>query len=135
VISKDSRTALYRLYAADGTLLYIGVTGKLLVRFGHHRHEKRWWPQVAGMRIAWYPDKAEAEEAERAAICSEDPVHNIRSTPRHGEVIIAARLRQGPCRIPENDGLLSGEPLLFGGESEEVRAHYRELIEHRLKAG
>jgi hypothetical protein len=30
--------------------------------------------------------------------------------------------------------LLSGEPLLFGGEPESVRAHYRKLIEARLAA-
>jgi predicted GIY-YIG superfamily endonuclease len=87
------RTALYRLYATDGTLLYVGVTDKLSVRFYSHSREKRWWPEVAGMRIAWYPNHAEAEEAERAAICSEDPVHNVRSTPRHGEVIRAAQRR------------------------------------------
>jgi hypothetical protein len=97
----SNRTALYRLYAADGTLLYIGVTGKLSVRFYSHSREKRWWPQVAGMRLAWYANKAEAEEAERAAIFSEDPVHNVRSTPRFGEVIIAARIRQESRRTPE----------------------------------
>jgi hypothetical protein len=97
----NNRTALYRLYAADGTLLYIGVTGKLSVRFYSHSREKRWWPQVAGMRLAWYASKAEAEEAERAAIFSEDPVHNVRSTPRFGEVIIAARIRQESRRTPE----------------------------------
>jgi hypothetical protein len=32
-------------------------------------------------------------------------------------------------------GLLSGDPLLFGGEPESVRAHYRELIERQLAAG
>jgi hypothetical protein len=31
-------------------------------------------------------------------------------------------------------GLLSGDPLLFGGEPESVRAHYRELIERQLAA-
>jgi predicted GIY-YIG superfamily endonuclease len=61
VISRDSRTALYRLYAADGTLLYVGVTGKLSARFYSHSREKRWWPQVAGMRLAWYANKAEVD--------------------------------------------------------------------------
>lgn len=125
-----ARTALYRLYAADGTLLYIGVTDKLSRRFWQHRREKRWWPEVDGMRLAWYDNHAEAEEAERAAIRGEEPVHNIRSTPRHGEVMAEAQKRQAGHRYPS--GLLSGEPLLFGGEPESVRAHYRELIERQL---
>lgn len=89
------RTALYRLYAADGTLLYIGVTGKLPVRFYYHSREKRWWPQVHGKRITWYDDRAEAEEAERCAILGEDPAHNVFHTPAQGEVIRAAQRRAG----------------------------------------
>ena len=87
------RTALYRLYAADGMLLYIGVTGELSVRFYYHSREKRWWPQVHGKRITWYDDRAEAEEAERCAILGENPVHNIFHTPAQGEVIRAAQRR------------------------------------------
>lgn len=36
-----------------------------------------------------------------------------------------------PVRNPGRlfDGILSGEPLLFGGESEAVREHYRRLVE------
>ena len=35
----------------------------------------------------------------------------------------------GTYRTPASGrGVLSGEPLLFGGESEEVREHYRQLI-------
>ena len=91
----ENRTALYRLYAADGTLLYIGVTGKLSVRFYYHSREKRWWPQVHGKRITWYDSRAEAEEAERCAILGENPVHNIFHTPAQGEVIRAAQRRAG----------------------------------------
>lgn len=120
------RTALYRLYAADGTLLYIGVTGKLSVRFYYHSREKRWWPQVHGKRITWYDDRAEAEEAERCAILGEHPVHNIFHTPAQGEVIRAAQQRT------HGGGLLSGDPLLFGGEPEWVRARYRKLIKRQL---
>lgn len=124
-----TRTALYRLYAADGTLLYVGVTGKLSVRFYYHSREKRWWPQVYGKRITWYDQRAEAEEAERCAILGENPVHNVFHTPAQGEVIRAAQRRT------HSGGLLGGEPLLFGGESEAVRAHYRKLIERQLAAG
>lgn len=124
------RTVLYRLYAADGTLLYVGVTGNLLKRFREHRYKKSWWPQVTGMRLAYYDSRAEAEEAEDAAIRSENPVHNILRTPAHGKAVRAARRRVTAMRYSD---LLSGDPLLFGGESEWVRAHYRKLIENRLQ--
>lgn len=88
------RTALYRLLAADGTLLYVGITCKLGRRFSQHRHEKPWWSQVAGVMLSYYDSQAEAEEAETAAIRSENPLHNIRSTPRHGETVSAARKKR-----------------------------------------
>ena len=126
--SRQNGTVLYRLYAADGTLLYVGITDQLLERFREHRCHRRWWPEVAGQSFTRYDTRGEAEEAERAAICSEAPVHNVLGTPRHGEAVIAARKRSAE-RIGQPGGLLSGDPLLFGGEPEWLRAHYRKLIE------
>lgn len=91
----SKRTALYRLLDADGTLLYVGVTSNLGQRFYQHRQEKPWWSQVAGMMLTFYDTQPEAAEAERAAIRGETPLHNVRSTPRHGEVVLAALRRQG----------------------------------------
>lgn len=127
------RTALYRLYAADGTLLYIGVTGNLLARFRDHRYKKAWWPQVAGMRLDYYGSHAEAEEAESAAVRSESPVHNVFYTPAHGEAVRAGQQRVVDVRLGQARDLLSGDPLLFGSEPEWVRAQYRRLIEDRLQ--
>lgn len=70
-------TALYRLYADDGTLLYVGITRNIGMRFLHHRGNKPWWPEVARWTMAWYPSRREASAAELAAIASERPVHNV----------------------------------------------------------
>ena len=85
------RTALYRLYAASGPLLYVGITDNLSSRFAAHSREKSWWRDVDGKAIWFYDKRAEAEEAETAAIHGEDPVHNVACTPRHAEVILAAK--------------------------------------------
>ena len=87
------RTALYRLYGRDGVLLYVGVTDDLGRRFADHSRDKSWWRHVAGKMVWFYDDRGEAEEAETAAISGEDPVHNVRGTPRYAEVMLAAQQR------------------------------------------
>lgn len=63
-------TTLYRLYDADGGLLYIGIAGNPGRRFEQHAGDKPWWGQVARTELAHYPTRAEALDAERAAIAS-----------------------------------------------------------------
>lgn len=87
------RGIVYRLYDAAGVLLYIGATVNLRQRFMFHRKDKPWWPDVAGKRLDVYDRAAEAKEAERCAILSEDPLHNISGTPRMAEVIRASQRR------------------------------------------
>lgn len=73
----DAPLALYRLYAADGTLLYVGITHSLSARFAEHALEKPWWPEVARKTVAWCNSRTDALRAEAQAIKDEDPVHNI----------------------------------------------------------
>jgi predicted GIY-YIG superfamily endonuclease len=70
--------AVYRLFGETGVLLYVGVAKNPEKRFKQH-HDKEWWSGVDFERttITWYPDKAEAFEAERQAIESEMPIYNI----------------------------------------------------------
>jgi predicted GIY-YIG superfamily endonuclease len=80
-----SRTAVYRLFDAGGTLIYVGSTADLDQRMSQHRSARRWWPQVDPARttVVWFATRAEAEAAEVSAIRAERPVHNIRSTGRN----------------------------------------------------
>lgn len=73
-----TRTALYRLYSADDTLLYIGITGLLETRFQAHAGDKSWWPEVTRKTVTWYDDRATAEDQERIAVQYDRPIHNIR---------------------------------------------------------
>lgn len=70
------RTALYRLYAADGQLLYVGISRFPKPRFIEHAADKNWWHLVARKEIEWRDSRDEALRAENEAIVSEQPLYN-----------------------------------------------------------
>ena len=71
-------TQMYRLYNADGTLLYVGISWSALSRITQHKTDKPWWTTVTRVDITTIPgDRAAAEAAERHAIHTEQPLHNI----------------------------------------------------------
>jgi predicted GIY-YIG superfamily endonuclease len=74
------RAAVYRLYDAAGTLLYIGSAYDPGDRWDEHR-KKPWAAAVAERTERWYPDRSAAYAAETAAIKSEMPRHNITNNP------------------------------------------------------
>lgn len=69
-------TAVYRLYARDGRLLYVGMTNNPDVRFDYHALTKRWWHLVEKRNIEWHTDRSAARRHEAAAIKTESPAHN-----------------------------------------------------------
>jgi predicted GIY-YIG superfamily endonuclease len=70
-------TALYRHFAANGTLLYVGITCDVAKRQQEHARSKAWWPEVASTTVETHPDRYLAATAERAAIAHERPAHNV----------------------------------------------------------
>jgi predicted GIY-YIG superfamily endonuclease len=80
---KGDETAVYRLYDADGRLLYVGISRDPVVRWGQHQG-KRWWPKVATYAVDWHVDRESAAVAETEAIRQEKPSHNCRTdTVKH----------------------------------------------------
>jgi predicted GIY-YIG superfamily endonuclease len=77
----DHRTALYRLFDADGALLYVGITYDTEQRFASHRNSSPWWKDVASESIEWHGSRRLALAAESAAIKAERPRHNISGSP------------------------------------------------------
>lgn len=69
--------ALYRFYGDDGQLLYVGITNNPGARFTKHQQNKSWWPDVRGISVDWYADRASVMAAETRAISIERPRHNI----------------------------------------------------------
>lgn len=67
---------LYRLFAADGSMLYIGQTCNFLNRIRNHFTSSRWWPEVDHWTREPYPSLGEVLDAEILAIRSEAPKYN-----------------------------------------------------------
>jgi hypothetical protein len=72
---------LYRLYADDGALLYVGVTYSLAVRFAQHAGTQPWWHEVAHHEAVIYPSRGSVARAEALAIRDENPRYN-KAQPR-----------------------------------------------------
>lgn len=84
---------LYRFFDANGVLLYVGVTANLPLRLRAHRR-RDWWLDVRSMTTEGHPDRAAVLAAERIAIETERPRHNV--CLNRGR---AARTRRTPrCR-------------------------------------
>lgn len=72
-------TWLYRLYSADRTLLYVGVT-RIYPWDRVIKHLRQpWGGQVWGFRLELFEQEWQALAAEVDAIKTERPLHNIRS--------------------------------------------------------
>lgn len=80
VQNEQRRAAVYRLWDADGNLLYIGSAYDPAKRSRKHRG-KDWWPQVARRTDDWHPSREAAYVAETAAIAAARPLGNRISGP------------------------------------------------------
>jgi hypothetical protein len=69
--------ALYRFYAEDHSLLYVGITESPAQRWRSHAADRPWWPQVADAKVEWHKTRADAAAAELAAIRAENPRYNL----------------------------------------------------------
>jgi predicted GIY-YIG superfamily endonuclease len=68
---------VYRYYAHDDTLLYIGVTNAGLRRAIQHMHDKSWFPQVVHSTFEHFTNRSSAEAREKEAIRAEHPLYNV----------------------------------------------------------
>lgn len=66
---------LYRIYSGE-VLLYVGVSVDPEGRMVKHRL-KPWWPQVTTIKVQRRDSREDALLAERQAISTEAPIHNI----------------------------------------------------------
>lgn len=70
---------VYRMFDADGTLLYVGSTVARRQRMRSHEQHALWWPLVAATRYEDFATEREARLAEILAIQSEQPLHNVQA--------------------------------------------------------
>lgn len=83
-------TSLYRFHDAHGRLLYIGITSRLGRRFYEHAKTKPWQRDAATITVQHFPTRQAAERAERIAIETEHPAHNITHNHQPGPGAISA---------------------------------------------
>jgi predicted GIY-YIG superfamily endonuclease len=72
-----SQTSLYRHFAADGSLLYVGISLSWPDRTKTHAQRSKWFEQVAKVEIERFTSRQAALDAEREAIKRERPQFNI----------------------------------------------------------
>ena len=80
------KALVYRVFADDGTLLYIGSTIDLDTRFQRHSTHSEWFPEARRITIEWMPALSAARAAETAAIAVERPKYNRAGTSRDGRL-------------------------------------------------
>jgi predicted GIY-YIG superfamily endonuclease len=84
--------AVYRLWDADGKLLYIGSAHDPEGRCKEHQ-KKPWWPEVASRTEEWHSNRGTAYIHEMKAIRAERPKHNVMGAPGYTPDSEAVRLR------------------------------------------
>lgn len=87
----NDRTALYRYYDAEESLLYIGIANDPDRRRDEHAvtAADTWYPLAVSRRVGWFNTRAEAEAAEKLAIRHETPRFNSRFNQRRDPVLQA----------------------------------------------
>jgi predicted GIY-YIG superfamily endonuclease len=83
-----TRTALYRHFDADGSLLYVGVSSSTQERLYHHNCQSGWASEIASITLEHFDNRKEAIAAERVAIATESPRHNTawKAAPEKADV-------------------------------------------------
>lgn len=74
---------LYRFFDSQGTLLYVGISKEWVSRIKTHEKYADFYSAVAGMTLERFPDRKSVEDAERAAIKSENPLFNRMDNPNY----------------------------------------------------
>lgn len=78
---QGERTALYRMFGADGELLYLGISRNFGTRWQTHASRSVWWPDVRSQAIDWHESREAAAAAEIDAIRTERPKYNVAHNP------------------------------------------------------
>lgn len=90
------RSAVYRVFAGNGDLLYVGCSSQLFTRLRQHRHQSHWWEYAAVVTFDFMA-RQDAILAEREAIAAEGPLWCFAGNKRYFEPdLIAAREAYGP---------------------------------------
>lgn len=74
---------LYRHYAANGELLYIGISLSTIGRLAQHKAKALWFDKIRSVVSEPCESREEARRKEAAAIANERPLYNVYLKPKH----------------------------------------------------
>ena len=97
-VGPDRETELYRHYDKEGDLLYVGIAYATVHRLAAHRYGSGWFRDIEIVTIERFHSRAQAMEAEAAAIKDEKPRFNV----IHADDMLEDTLQ--PERIADADG-------------------------------
>lgn len=86
----DEPAFLYRFWAADGELLYVGITFDPAQRWRQHRRQE-WWPRVTRIAADRFDTWNLALKAESIAHRAERPTYNSLAEETRAAVRLASR--------------------------------------------
>ena len=74
-------TTVYKYFAANGALLYVGITSRAERRAHEHAESKDWWRLAVGCTLEHFESREQAEARERALIEIFRPPYNRQHNP------------------------------------------------------
>ena len=96
MIQCESRIGLYRWFDEEGKLLYIGISANVMGRLYQHMCTKNPWTKLIGScQVKYYDSIKEARTAEKEAISTEHPPHNIMNNPTACKIQFTKERRRG----------------------------------------
>lgn len=103
---QPERTALYRFFDAEKSLLYVGIAADPDKRQKQHARDagETWYPLAAERTVAWFGSRSDAESAERKAIATERPRYNSKHSVHFGPESLQMTLQ----RLDRANRLLAG---------------------------
>lgn len=97
-MKETTPNVLYRLFDAEGALLYIGITVDFQTRMRYHRRQKPWWGEVARTETEPFRSRSEALTAEWYAIVNECPKYNVEHADERSRSLNAVLAERGQTR-------------------------------------
>lgn len=88
--------SVYRCYAKNKKLLYVGISVNPLGRLRNHKTTSPWITECIKVTIHWHADRLLAHYYEIMAIQEEKPKYNIAHTPRPKHRRTPRKLPPGP---------------------------------------
>ena len=79
-MSKSHHHIVYRMFATNGDLLYVGKTHSFETRLAQHQAKQPWFEDVETITLEHCINGAEASVVEEAAIRTERPLYNTQYT-------------------------------------------------------